>query len=654
LLAKAVADQRGVVFETIGDGVYAAFASPADAAEAALSGQLALAAEDWAPLSAITVRMGLHSGPVERRETHYFGAVLYRCARLMATAHGGQVVLSKRTASLVRESVDGTLTDLGQHQLKDLQAPERVFQLTRPGLETDFPPLRSAGRPNNLPVDMSTFVGRRDELEALHELLTSPGIRIVTVTGPGGTGKTRLALQAAEGLLDSFPDGVFFVALAPLIDATLVTSAIAAVLGVQSPADRTLVEALVTHLAGKELLLVLVNFEHVVRATADVAAVLAHAPGARVLATSRVPLRVRGEHEFRVHPLPLPEPEAEFDDVVRSPAVQLFGERAREIRHDFALTMSNEQEVREICRLLDGLPLAIELAAAMSRLLSPQEMLKRLEDPLGLLTAGTTDLPARQRTLRDTISWSYELLAKPEQALFRRLAVFRGGCDLAAAESVCGTDGLSTLSTLVQHSLVETRWNELGDTRYELLETIAEFAREQLEESDEAGELAERHAEYFAVYAETVEPSLYSDVRAPWLVRLSDDRDNFRAALARSVDRDEASIGLRIMAALWLWWWTAFSEGLFWADRLLVLPSAGEPTPSRAGALFTAEICAGGEGDNEVIRGYAEEAVALSRELGDERLLALAQGLGAGALAGWTQATGGPELDRDRVEHTHS
>ena len=299
LLAKAVADQRGVVFETIGDAVYAAFASPADAAEAALSGQLALAAEDWAPLSAITVRMGLHSGPVERRETHYFGAALYRCARLMATAHGGQVVLSKRTASLVRESVDGTLIDLGQHQLKDLQALERVFQLTRPGLETDFPPLRSAGRPSNLPADMSTFVGRRDELEALQELLTSPGVRIVTVTGPGGTGKTRLALEAAEGLLDSFPDGVFFVALAPLIDANLVTSAIATVLGVQSPADRTLVEALVTHLAGKELLLVLDNFEHVVGATTDVAAVLAHAPGTRVLATSRVPLRVRGEHEFR-------------------------------------------------------------------------------------------------------------------------------------------------------------------------------------------------------------------------------------------------------------------------------------------------------------------------------------------------------------------
>ena len=550
----------------------------------------------------------------------------------MATAHGGQVVVSKRTASLIRGSFAGTLTDLGQHQLKDLQAPERVYQLAHTGLETDFPPLRSVGRPNNLPADMSTFVGRRDELDSLHELLTTPGVRIVTVTGPGGTGKTRLALQAAEGLLDSFPDGVFFVALAPLVDADLVTSAIAAVLGVQSSADRTLVEALITHLAGKELLLVLDNFEHMVRATADVAAVLAHAPGARVLATSRVPLRVRGEHEFRVNPLPLPEPEAELDDVLRSPAVQLFGERAREIRHDFALTAANERAVSEVCRRLDGLPLAIELAAAMSRLLSPQAMLERLEDRLGLPASDATDLPARQRTLRDTISWSYELLAKPEQALFRRLAVFRGGCDLAAAESVCGTDGLSTLSTLVQHSLVETRWNELGDTRYELLETIAEFARERLEESGEAGELAERHAEYFAVHAETVEPSLYSDARAPWLVRLSDDRDNFRAALAWSVDRDEAAVGLRIMGALWLWWWTAFSEGLFWADRLLALPSAGEPTLLRArSALHGGDLRrrrGRQRGDPWLCRGSSRA----QPELGDDRLLALAQGLGAGAL----------------------
>ena len=373
-----------------------------------------------------------------------------------------------------------------------------------------------------------------------------------------------------------------------------------------------------------------------------------------MLATSRVPLHIQGEHDVHIRPLALPETDASLSDVMRSPAVQLFAQRAQESRDDFALTEDNCRTIGEICRRLDGLPLAIELAASRSRLLSPEAMLERVDDRLALLTGGPSDLPSRQQTLRSTIQVELRLLDEPEQVLLGRLSIFRGGCDLAAAEAVCVADVLTSLSTLVEHSLVEARWNELGDTRYELLETIAEFAREQLGASGEAGELAWRHAEYFAAYAETIEPSLYSDARAPWLVRLADDRDNFRAALAWSVDRDEAVVGLRIMGALWLWWWTAFGEGLFWADRLLNLPSAGEPTRTRAGALFTAEICAGGEGDNNVIRGYAEQAVELSRSLGDDRLLALAQGLGAGALVGFTQATGAAELvDPVRAERAH-
>jgi predicted ATPase/class 3 adenylate cyclase len=654
LLATAVTGKRGVVFETIGDAVYAAFADPRDAVDAAVDGQRALAAEDWAPLGEIKVRMGLHTGPVERRETHYFGPALYRCARLMATAHGGQVVLSEVTATLVRDSLDGTLVDLGRHQLKDLREPERVFQVAGDGLEADFPPLRSAGgRPNNLPAEVKSFVGRQAELSALCELAVEPGVRTVTVTGPGGTGKTRLALRAAEQLLDPFSDGVFFVALAPLADAELVSPAIANVLGVQTAADRTLVESLVTHLAGKELLLVLDNFEHVLAAAVDVAAVLASAPKVRVLATSRVPLRIQGEHEYHVRPLELPAPEATLEEATRSPAVQLFVERAREIRDEFALTEANRQAVGEICTRLDGLPLAIELAASRIRLLSPQAMLERIEDRLGLLTDGPGDLPSRQQTLRQAIQWSYDLLAEPDRALMRQLAVFRGGCNLAAAESVCGAGVFSSLSTLVEHSLVETRWNELGDTRFEQLETIAEFAREELQASGEAEALAAQHAELFASYGEQAEEHLYSDARAPWLLRLGEDRDNLRAALSWSVEHDEADVGLRILASLWLWWWTSFSEGLFWAEQVLALPSAQEPTSTRAGALFTAEICAAGLGDMEVIRAYAEEAVRLSRSIGDDTRLALAQGLGAGALAGWKQATGGAELGADEATRAH-
>jgi predicted ATPase/class 3 adenylate cyclase len=637
LMSEAVVRNGGVVFETIGDAVYAAFAEPADAVAAASAAQRALASEDWGPLEALRVRMGVHPGPVERRGAHYFGPALYRCARLMDTAHGGQVVLSEAAAQLVGERLGGDLAliDLGRHRLKDLVEPERVFQLAGAGLEAEFPQLRSAGgRPNNLPADVKSFVGRGDELKELAELLVSPGVRVVTLTGPGGSGKSRLALRAAGELLEPFKDGVFLVGLTPLADASLVAPAIAGVLGVQPVSGRPLVESLGTHLAARELLLVLDNFEHVVDAAGDVAAIVAAAPKVRVLATSRVPLRIQGEHEVHVGPLPLPQPSESHDEVMRSPSVQLFGERAREIRGDLHVAEGNAVVVAEICRRLDGLPLAIELAAARTRLLSPEGLLERMSDRLGLLTGGAADLPARQRTLRNTIVWSHDLLERPEQELFRRLAVFSGGCSFEAAEHIGGRDVLASLSVLSEHNLVRIRWNELGEPRAEMLETIAEFARERLAESDEAEELARRHAGYFADYAELAEPALYTDVRRPWLRRLADDRDNIRAALAWAVEHDEAEVGLRILGSLWLWWWTSFFEGLEWATRVLELPSAREPTSLRAGALFTAEICAIGAGDFDAIRRYVAEAVSVSRAIGDDRRLALAQALGAGAVAG--------------------
>ncbi len=459
---------------------------PRTAVEAAIAGQLALAAEDWGALGALTVRMGLHTGPVERREAHYFGAALYRCARLMATAHGGQIVLTEVTAGLVEESLDATLVDLGSTGSRILKEPERVFQVAGDGLEADFPPLRSAGgRPNNLPAEVKTFVGRREELAGLCELLVQPDVRAVTVTGTGGTGKTRLALRAAKALLDPFRDGVFFIPLTPLVSPELVMPAVAGVLNVQRSADLTLVDSIVTHLGGKELLLVLDNFEHVLPAAEDVAAILAAAPNVRVLATSRAPLQIQGEHEVHVQPLPLPMPETIVDDAWRSPAVQLFVQRAQAARDDFALTDDNCSTVIEICRRLDGLPLAIELAAARSRLLSPEAMLERLDDRLGLLTGGPSDLPAEAADAAGRDSWSFDLLDEPEQLLLGQLAIFRGGCDLAAAEAVCDGDVLASLTKLVEHSLVETRWSLTGDTRYELLETIAEFARELLASSGE-------------------------------------------------------------------------------------------------------------------------------------------------------------------------
>ena len=634
LLEQAVERRGGVVFETIGDAVYAAFADPVAAVEAAADGQLALLDEDWGELAAIHVRMGIHTGRVERRGAHYFGTPLYRCARVTATAHGGQVVLSEATARLVENALDGraSLLDLGSHRLKDMLEPERVYQLVRDPLPSRFPELRSAGgRPNNLPAEVKSFVGRREELETLRGLLAGGGTRLVTLTGPGGSGKTRLAIRAAADLLEPFKDGVFLVDLTPLASASLVIPAIAQVLNVQETAGRSLADSVATHLAGREMLLVLDNFEHVVDAAPEVAGVLAAAARVRVLATSRVPLHVQGESEVDVGPLPVPAPGASLEDVVAAPAVQLFAERAREIRAEFAVTAANAPAVAEICRGLDGLPLAIELAAARTRLLSPEKMLPRIERRLGLLTGGSADLPSRQRTLRDAIGWSYDLLAEREQTLFRRLAVFRGGCTLDAAEALCGdgdVDVLDALTVLSEHSLLRTRWNELGEPRFQMLETIAEFARERLDESGDAPELARRHAEFFAALAEEAAPHLQTDAaRQQWLRRLSDDRDNIRTALAWSVANDEASPALRILGSVWLWWWLSFGEGVAWAERVLALPSAAEPTRDRARALFTAEICAAGAGDLAAIVRYADEAVATSTAVGDDPTLALALGL---------------------------
>jgi predicted ATPase/class 3 adenylate cyclase len=634
LLEEAVEGAGGVVFETIGDAVYAAFDDPAAAVEAARKAQVALASEDWGALGEIRVRMGLHTGDVERRGAHYFGPALYRCARLMATAHGRQVVMSDATAEAVRASLGGgaSLLDLGQHRLKDLAEPECVHQLLIPSLPSSFPPLRSAGgRPNNLPADVKTFVGRQEELERVRSLLLEDGARLVTLTGPAGSGKTRIALRAAEALLERFRDGVFFVPLAPLADGSLVTSAIAQVLGVPDPASGSRTDALITHLGGKELLLVLDNFEHVADAAPELSAVLAGAADVRALTTSRAPLRIQGEHELRIGPLPSPDEAASFTEAAQAPSVQLFAERAREIRGDFVLTTANASAVAELCRRLDGLPLAIELAAARTRLLSPEAMLERIDGRLRLLTGGGADLPSRQRTLRDAIAWSYNLLDERERTLFVRLSIFRGGCSLDAAEELFGGDEvIDSLTVLSEHSLVTTRWNELGEPRFDMLETLAEFARELLEERGEAEELARRHAAYFADFAEAAAPALYTDVRAPWLRRLADDRDNFRAMLAWCCERDEASYGLRALGALWLWYWASFAEGLDWAERVLALPSAAEPTPARAGALFTAAICSAGTGDFASLSRHSLEGIALSRALGEEAWLALTLALGGG------------------------
>jgi cellulose biosynthesis protein BcsQ/class 3 adenylate cyclase len=445
LLQGAVEAHGGAVFETVGDAVYAAFPRPTDAAGAALQGQLTLQQEPWGEAGALRVRMGLHLGEVELRGEHYFGLPLVRCARLMATAHGGQIVLSGAVAALIEDALPQgvQLQDLGAHRLKDLSKPERIFQLTHPALPAAFPPLRTLeGHPHNLPVQLTTLVGREAELGAVRQRLLRPDVRLLTLIGAGGVGKTRLALHAAADVLEAFPDGVFFVppvAAGAPGEPQATVGAIARTLGVIDEQESPL-ECLRRYLAQRHVLLVLDELEQAQAPLDFLASLLTCCPRLEVLATSRSPLRLSGEHTFAVPPLevPAPGPVPPPDAASRYDAVRLFVERAQAVRPDLSLTAETAPPVVELCRRLDGLPLAIELAAARCSFLSPAALNAQLAARrLDLLTGGPLDRPRRQQTLRHTIAWSYDLLSPAEQELFRRLAVFAGGCSLPAVEAVC-------------------------------------------------------------------------------------------------------------------------------------------------------------------------------------------------------------------------
>ncbi len=490
--------------------------------------------------------------------------------------------------------------------------------------------------PNNLPPNPTPFIGRERELAALTALLLRPDVRLVTLTGSGGTGKTRLGLHLAARLLPEFPDGVFFVPLASLSDPDLGISAIAATLGIKEAAGRPLIEEIREYLRSRKLLLVLDNFEQIVAAADLVAEGLAAAPRLKVLVTSQVPLHVRGEKEFPVTSLDLPDPRRlpPVEQLLEYPAIRLFVERARDCKPDFTLNVANAAVVAEICARLDGLPLAIELAAARIKLLPPQAMLGRLQSRLKLLTGGARDLPARQQTLRNAIDWSYNLLVRGEKALFRRLAVFVGGCTLEAAEAVvCNPEGaaplevdvLDGLGGLVDKNLV--RQNEYGDgePRFWMLQTIGEYAREQLEEDSVAAALRQAHAAYYLTLAEDADAHLAGQEQATWLARLDREVDNLRAALSWSLDAGAEETAARIGTALWRFWWTRgyLTEGRRWLEAALAV--AALPVAVRAKALRAAGILAHDQGDYQRAEICFTEALAAQRELGDT--LGIAQAL---------------------------
>jgi predicted ATPase len=569
VIREAVVAHGGVEVDTQGDAFFVAFPTAPGALSAAAAARNSLA---------IPVRMGLHSGTPLLTEEGYVGPDVHRAARIAAAGHGRQILVSASTAALI----DADLRDLGPHRLKDLSAPERIYQLG----DEEFPPLKSLHQ-TNLPVPATPFLGREREVPELLALLD--GSRLLTLTGPGGTGKTRLALQGAALAADGYPDGVWWVPLAPLRDPQLVLTTASLALGAKNgPAE---------HIGDKRMLVLFDNFEQVVDAAPEVAHLLGSCPNLDVLVTSREPLHVTGEQEYPVPPL------------VHQEGVGFFLARARAVAPGF----EPDESVGEICRRLDDLPLALELAAARVKALTTEQILERLDRRLPLLTGGARDLPERQRTLRATIAWSYELLGADDQQLFAQLGVFRGGCTLEAAEEVAGAD-VDTLQSLVDKSLIRQ-----SSGRYWMLETIREFAAERI-----GKDVRDRHAQYFLELAEVAEPHLRAHDPS-WVARLHAERDNLRAALDQLEDAGETQLVLRLVAAAARYW---YLRGLWPEGRRRVeaaLAADERPTAARARAVREAAALAVLNGDFEFARHRIDEARALSAKIGDPWEIAYAE-----------------------------
>jgi predicted ATPase/class 3 adenylate cyclase len=619
LLRDAVEQAAGVVVKTTGDGLHGVFTTTRAALDAALAAQRALAAEPWDVPGGLRVRMGLHTGDAVARDGDYYGPATNRAARVMSSAHGGQIVVSHATEEILRDALsdDIALVDLGEHRLPDLARPERIFQVVAAELAREFPPLRSLDAvPGNLPGQLTSFVGRTVEREAIADALLAS--RLVTVTGVGGVGKSRIAIQVALDIAPRFPDGAWLCELATAQDEEELGQVVAATLGVLARPATSLADSVIDALRMRELVLVLDNCEHIVTAVGHLAeGLLRDCPGVRILATSREALGVAGEQVWPLGALELPGATADVGTVMASEAVQLFAERARAVLPGFVLDESNVEAIAEICRRLDGIPLAVELAAARVTVMSPIDIAARLDQRFQLLTSGRRGAAGRHQTLRGTIEWSYELLEPRERTLFERLAVFPRSFDGDAAAAVAAYEGLEVWDVLdagaglVAKSML-TADDASGSTRYQMLETIRTFARERLEETGDLDDMFRRHADHYTRFAEDADAGLAGADEVRWRRRVHLELANLRAAFIRSLmlgADDDVRRALRIVAAL------AFEavndRGLgigAWAEHLTPRVDLAPPAV-RTAVLAAAAFSAQGRNDADTMRDLTQAAL---------------------------------------------
>ena len=647
ILEQAIEAHNGFVFQVVGDSFAASFHNANDAVNAALDAQRSLHSEPWTP-APVKVRMGVHTGQAEFQEngTYQGYLTLSHVQRLMSAAHGGQVLLSLAAEKLVRDEMPKgvSLRDMGERRLKDVVRTEHIYQLVVTGLPSDFPPIKTLDRHlHNLPAQMTSFVGRETELAEISQALSAH--RLVTLTGSGGAGKSRLSLQVGMNCLQQFPDGVWLVELAPVTDPALVPQTLLSTFNLREDRHRSVLSVLIDFLHAKTLLLVLDNCEHLIDACARISDSLLQAcPKMRILASSREALGISGELAYRVPSLNTPNPEQlpSLEQLEKVDSIQLFVERAATAKPGFTLTDMNAFSLAQICYRLDGIPLAIELAASRVKVLTPDQIAARLDDRFRLLTGGSRTALPRQQTLRAMIDWSYSLLSDQEKTLFRRLAVFVGGWTLEAAEAVCANIGkdnilpedvLDLLTRLVDKSLV---FNEeaAGEIRYHRLETIRQYSREKLFETDEVETMRDCHLDFFVRFAELVDTKLKSGDQVLWHRRMSVEQDNLRAALEWALNTNPDS-ALRIVGAANLFWTAGgySAEGFRWTQKAL---EQTEKTPvphgiskeqrlvARAKALCGLTRLYLSLGDNANAKRVAEESVALYRQSQDRRGLAFA------------------------------